>query len=111
MRFMGIAGAVAAVGLLASGASALPAPWTSAPGLVPSAFSAPADNDHRWDRDHGRSWDGDRRGNDGWDGHGWRWWHDGGISADLCRDGGGHVVWRWWRHRCQGGRFDDFRVR
>jgi hypothetical protein len=66
-----------------------------------------------WDRgrdnDHGRGWDGDRRGDGDWDGHDWHWWHNWGISAALCRDGGGHV--RWDQHRCEGGRFDDFHVR
>lgn len=80
---------------------------TTAPELT--TFSTQVDNDHRWDRDHGGSWNGDRRGSDGWDGHPWRWWHDTGISPKLCRDGGGHVVGN--RKRCNGGRFDDFRVR
>ena len=65
--------------------------------------------DDRRDNDHGRGWDGDRRRDDNWDGHDWHWWHDWGISAELCRDGGGHVQWD--RHRCEGGRFDDFHVR
>lgn len=65
--------------------------------------------DRNRDNDHGRGWDGDRGRDGDWDGHPWRWWHDWGISADLCRDGGGHVVWD--RHRCEGGRFDDFNIR
>ena len=106
-----LAVAAAAVGLIATGgaATALTAPSGSVAAPVLSAFSAPLDNDHRWDRDHGRWWDGDRGRGDGWDGHPWRWWHDWGISGDRCRDGGGHVVSD--RHRCEGGRFDDFHVR
>jgi hypothetical protein len=76
---------------------------------VLSAFSVPLDNDHHGDWDHHRDWDGRRDHDGGWAGHPWRWWHDWGISADTCRDGGGHVVWD--RHRCEGGRFDDFHVR
>lgn len=98
----------AATGLTGLSTSAAAAPAaTTAPVLA--TFSTPLDNDHRWDHDHGRSWNNDRRGNDGWDGHPWRWWHNAGISPQLCRDGGGHVVWD--RHRCEGGRFDDFHVR
>ncbi len=105
----GIASTVAAVGLLAGGGVASPAAVPSTAGVAPSAYSVPAANFHHWDRDHGRSWDGNRRGGDGWDGHPWRWWHDQGISAQLCRGGGGHVVGR--PAHCAGGRFADFRVR
>lgn len=110
MGFMGIASTVAAaVGLLAGGgASGGPTEVPSSTGVTPSAFSVPVDNFHRWDRDHGRGWDGNRRSNDGWDGHPWRWWHDRGISAGLCQVGGGHVNARF--HRCAGGRFDDFHI-
>jgi hypothetical protein len=106
-----MAAAMLATGGAATGLTGLSTPAAAAPAAaapVLTTFSTPLDNDHRWDRDHGRSWDGDRRGNDGWDGHPWRWWHDAGISPDLCRDGGGHVVGD---HRCEGGRFDDFHVR
>ena len=110
MSFMGIASTMATVGLLAGGGAVVgPAPAIAATAVAPSAFSVPTNDWHRWDRDHGRSWDGDRRGRDGWDGHFWGWWHDSGISWQLCRDGGGHVNWD--KHRCEGGRFDDFHVR
>jgi hypothetical protein len=66
-----------------------------------------SDNHTNWHW-HGY-WDGDRRHDGSWDGHPWRWWNTWGISADLCRDGGGHVDWG--KHRCDGGRFDDFHVR
>jgi hypothetical protein len=108
-----IAVAAAAVGLLATGgaATALAAPAGTAAAPVLTAFSVPLGNGHGrgWDNDHGRGWDGRRDRDGGWDGRPWRFWHDGGISADLCRDGGGHVNWD--RHRCDGGRFDDFHIR
>jgi len=96
-------GALAA-GLVAAGGATSPLHTSAAPAesaTTLAAFSIPTD--------HHRDWDGDRRGDRGWDGHPWRWWHDWGISADTCRDGGGHV--RWDHHRCEGGRFDDFHVR
>jgi hypothetical protein len=111
--------AALAAGLLATGgaSTALASPTAAAmPAL--SAFATPLDRDHdnrgwdgadRRDNDHGRGWDGDRRRDDNWDGHDWHWWHDWGISPELCRDGGGHVQWD--QHRCEGGRFDDFHVR
>jgi hypothetical protein len=37
----------------------------------------------------------------------WGWWK-GVVSPKACDDGHGHVDWH--AHRCQGGRFDDFRV-
>lgn len=118
--------AALAAGMLATGgastALAAPATRTATPSLA--AFTTPLDfgrdgrggdgdrgrdGDGRHGGDHGRGWDGDRRRDHDWDGHNWHWWHDWGISAELCRDGGGHV--RWDRHRCEGGRFDDFHVR
>lgn len=114
MRFMGVASTVAAVGLLAGGGVAAAAtataeaPAASTTAVAPAAFSSPADNVHRWDRDHGRSWDGNRRTNDGWDGRPWRFWHDRGISAALCQAGRGHDNRAL--HRCAGGRFDGFRI-
>jgi hypothetical protein len=105
-----LAVAAAVAGLVATGGAgtALAAPADPTP--VPAAFTVPVDRyDHGpRDNDHGRGWNGDRRRNGGWDGHAWRWWHDRGISADLCQRGRGHVDWR--HHRCQGGRFNDFRV-
>lgn len=68
------------------------------------------DKGHDNDWNKGPEWDrGHDRDHWNWGGHNWRWWHDWGISPWLCRDGGGHVDWK--RHRCDGGRFDDFRVR
>lgn len=126
--------AVVAAGMLGAGgvSTALAAPAAQTVSMPLAAFSTPLDfgrgnrsgdgdggrdGDHRQGRDqndrrdgdHGRGWDGDRRRDNDWDGHDWHWWHDSGISPDLCRDGGGHV--RWDRHRCDGGRFDGFRVR
>jgi Ni/Co efflux regulator RcnB len=111
-----VIGAVAA-GLVAAGAASTlaAAPSTASTAIALSAFSAPLDDNHNGDRGHDgnwdrhRDWDGDRGRNGGWQGHPWRWWHDWGVSADTCRDGGGHVNWD--RHRCDGGRFDDFHVR
>ncbi len=102
-----IAVAALAAGVLATGgvATALAAPVGATAAPVLTAFSVPLDNGQG--RDHGR--DGDRGRGEGWDGHPWRWWHDDGISGDLCRDGGGHVDWD--RHRCASGRFDDFHIR
>jgi hypothetical protein len=57
----------------------------------------------------GHDWDGNRGREGGWDGHPWRWWHDSGITGQRCRAGGGHVNRA--RHRCYGGRYDEFRVR
>jgi hypothetical protein len=122
--------AALAAGLFATGAAttALAAPTGTTATPVLAAFSTPLDNGHdnhgqdnhgqdnrgggndnRQDNDHGRGWDGDRNHDGDWDGHDWHWWHNWGISADLCRDGGGHVNWD--QHRCDGGRFDDFHVR
>jgi hypothetical protein len=105
-----VMGAVAA-GLVATGAGGtfVGAPGTVSARSVPTAFSVSLDDDHHGDWDHHRDWDGRRDHDGGWWGHPWRWWHDWGISADTCRDGGGHVEWS--RHRCEGGRFDDFHVR
>jgi hypothetical protein len=65
-------------------------------------------HDNNWNK--GRDWDRSHdRDHWNWGGHDWHWWHNWGISPRLCRDGGGHVDWQ--RHRCEGGRFDDFRVR
>lgn len=126
--------AMVAAGMLAAGGvfTTLAAPAAQTVLTSPAAFATPLDIGHdnrsedgdghrdgdhnqrrdqrdRRDGDHGRGWDGDRRHDDDWDGHNWHWWHDWGISPALCRDGGGHV--RWDQHRCDGGRFDDFRLR
>ena len=107
----------AAAGLMMAGSAgtAFASPAESPAGSIavaPAAFSAPADwnnNNNRHDNNHGRGWDGDRRKNADWDGHNWQWWHGWGISPDLCRIGGGHIDWK---HReCDGGRFDNFKVR
>jgi hypothetical protein len=113
MLFTKLAMATMAAGLVATGgvgtALDTPAAASASPDLA--AFSVPMDKyDHGpRDNDHGRGWNGDRRHNGGWDGHAWRWWHNSGISADLCKRGGGHVDWK--HHRCVRGRFDDFHVR
>lgn len=104
----GIASTVAAVGLLAGGAAVSPAAVPSTADVAPAAFSSPEANLHHWDRDHGRSWDGNRRGADGWDGHPWTFWRDRGISAALCQAGRGHDNRAL--HRCAGGRFDGFHI-
>jgi hypothetical protein len=113
--------AALAAGLLATGGVTAPTGTAATPVLA--TFSTPldkghdnhdqgnrgGDNDNRHDDDRERGWDGDRNHDGDWDGHDWHWWHDWGISADLCRDGSGHVNWD--QHRCEGGRFDDFHIR
>jgi hypothetical protein len=102
-----------AAGLVAAGGGSAGAVLASPSAVtvqsVPTAFSASLDRDQHggWDQ-HG-DWDGRRDHDGGWAGHPWRWWHDWGISADTCSNGGGHVVWS--RHQCDGGRFDDFHIR
>lgn len=120
MASFGRSGVGAAVlGLITAGAAALAVvPSTSAQDVALAAFSsphlsgnyippgAPPSGDRHY---RGHDWDGDRGHEGGWDGHPWRWWHDSGITGQRCRIGGGHVDWA--RHRCYGGRYDDFRVR
>jgi hypothetical protein len=107
----------AAFGLITAAVAAFGAtPAATTPDVSLAAFSSPHLSGNWIPRGpHGdggyrnHDWDGNRGHDGGWDGHPWRWWHDSGITVQRCRYSGGHVDWS--RHRCEGGRYDDFHIR
>jgi hypothetical protein len=110
----------AVVGLITAGAAVLAVtPSATTQNVALASFSSPhlsgnyippvSPPPRNWHPYRGHDWDGNRRRDGGWEGHPWRWWHDSGITGARCRAGGGHVEGD--RHRCEGGRYDDFRIR